>query len=222
MTMALTISPSSLKILEECERCFWMQIIKKITRPSGPFPSLPSGVDKLLKEHFDRFMEKGELPPELKKNGASGYKLFSDKALLDVWRSNFKGIQFKDETSGIMLRGAVDNLLVKGEKLVVLDYKTRGFPLKEDTAHFYQDQINLYNFLLRKNGYQTEDYGYLLFYMPEKVLETGEFLFKTELVKMNVNIQHAEELFKKAIKILTNEIPTNSPSCAYCAWKLNP
>jgi len=27
----------------------------------GLFPSLPSGMDKILKEHFDRFMKKHEL-----------------------------------------------------------------------------------------------------------------------------------------------------------------
>ncbi len=111
-----------MKVLDDCPRCFWLQVVKKITRPSGSFPSLPSGMDKILKEHFDRFMEKGELPPELKANGATGYKLFDDKALLEIWRSNFKGIQFVDPTSGIMLRGAVDNILKKGSKLVVLDY----------------------------------------------------------------------------------------------------
>jgi ATP-dependent exoDNAse (exonuclease V) beta subunit len=52
---------------------------------------------------------------------------------LKVWRSNFKGISFEDK-EGNILRGAVDNILVKGKKLIVLDYKTRGFPLKEYTA----------------------------------------------------------------------------------------
>jgi xanthosine utilization system XapX-like protein len=57
----------------------------------------------------------------------------------------------------------------KNDRLIVLDYKTRGFPLKEDTAAHYQDQLDIYNFLLRKNGYRTEDYGYLLFYLAAGV-----------------------------------------------------
>jgi len=63
------LSPSSLNILEDCSRCFWLYIVKKHSRPSGAFPSLPSGVDRILKHHFDKYREKGELPPELKNHG---------------------------------------------------------------------------------------------------------------------------------------------------------
>ncbi len=63
--MPFKISPSTIGLLEECPQCFWLQIVKGQSRPSGPFPSLPSGVDKLLKGHFDSFRAKGELPPEL-------------------------------------------------------------------------------------------------------------------------------------------------------------
>jgi len=38
----------------ECPRCFWLQIVKNIKRPAGIFPSLPSGMDKILKVHFDK------------------------------------------------------------------------------------------------------------------------------------------------------------------------
>ena len=85
-------------------------------------------MDRILKEHFDRFMKKGELPPELQQlNGE--VKLFDDEELLKIWRSNFKGIQWTDK-KGNLFHGAIDNLLKKGKKLIVLDYKTRGFPLK--------------------------------------------------------------------------------------------
>src|SRR3989344_4932853 len=204
--MTFKLSPSSMNLIEDCPKCFWLQIVKKISRPSGAFPSLPSGVDKMLKEHFDRFRDNNKLPPELKQ--LDGHvKLFDDKELLAKWRNNFKGIEFKDEENDILLHGAVDNLLSNNGKLIVLDYKTRGFALKEDTAHHYQDQLDIYNFLLRKNGYETEDYAYLLFYMPEKVLETGEFVFKTELIKMKVDVEHAEFLYKRAIKMIQKEMP---------------
>ncbi len=207
------LSPSSMNLIEDCPRCFWLQIVKKISRPSGIFPSLPSGVDKMLKEHFDRFRDNNDLPPELKHHKIDA-QLFDDKELLKKWRNNLKGIEFKDEENDILLHGAVDNLLSKEGKLIVLDYKTRGFALKEDTAHHYQDQLDIYNFLLRKNGYETEDYAYLLFYMPERVLESGEFIFKNELVKMRVDVEHAEFLFKRAIKLLKEDCPEET--CEWC------
>src|SRR3990167_9464673 len=203
--MTYKFSPSSLSLLKDCPRCFWLHFNKNIKRPDSIFPSLPSGMDKILKEHFDRFMKKGELPPELQKlNGE--VKLFDNEELLKIWRSNFKGIQWTDK-KGNLIRGAVDNILIKGKKLIVLDYKTRGFALKEDTAEHYQNQLDTYNFLLRKNNYETEDYAFLLFYVPKEVLETGEVLFDTHLVKMKVNVKNAEKIFTKAINLLENDCP---------------
>jgi hypothetical protein len=156
------------------------------------------------------------LPPELQKfNGK--LKLFDDEELLNVWRNNFRGIQWTDK-KGNLFRGAVDNILVKGKKLIVLDYKTRGYPLKEDTHEHYQDQMDIYNFLLRKNDYQTEDYTYLLFYHPNKVHENGDVDFHADLVKIKVNIDNAKKIFKKAVDVLEGELPAPYDECDFCSW----
>ncbi len=215
MAKPIKLSPSSLNLFLECQRCFWLKLHKVWGRPAGIFPSLPGGMDKVLKTHFDRFMQQGTLPPEIKEHGLNnGYKLFSDKAKLDIWRNNFKGIQYKDKTSGVLLRGAVDNLLQNKEKLIVLDYKTRGYPLKEDTAAHYQTQMDIYTFLLQKNGYKTENYAYLLFYYPKEVTRTGEVIFDTELVKMKVNVKNAQKVFTDAINTLESDCPKET--CVWC------
>ena len=144
---AFKLSPSALNQMKECPRCFWLDKHKIWKRPSGIFPSLPSGMDKILKIHFDKFMEKGTLPPELCENGeCQNMKIFNDKEKMKIWQSNFKGVSWTDK-KGNELHGAVDNILVKGKKLIVLDYKTRGYALKEDTAEHYRLQQNVYNFL---------------------------------------------------------------------------
>ncbi len=215
--MPYKFSPSTLSILKECPRCFWLQFRKGIKRPAGIFPSLPSGMDRILKEHFDRFLERGMLPPELKEIEGE-VQLFSDRALLEKWRNNFRGISWQDE-EGNIFRGAVDNILVKGEKLIVLDYKTRGYPLKEDTASHYDDQLSIYNLLLRKNGYETEDYSYLLFYYPDTVNENGDIVFHTRLIKVEVRVENAERIFREAVELLRKEaMPDSSDECDYCRW----
>ena len=206
------LSPSSLGLIKECPRCFWLTNHKIWKRPSGIFPSLPSGMDRILKVHFDKFRDNGKLPPEIREK-CENLKLFDDKEKLKIWQSNLKGIKYEDG-KGNVLHGAVDNILVNGRKLIVLDYKTRGFPLKEDTSGYYQDQLDIYNFLLRKNGYETEDYGFLLFYIPDKVLENGEVLFNAELIKMKVNVDNAEKLWKEALKCLDEECPEER--CEWC------
>jgi hypothetical protein len=208
--------------MKDCPRCFWLQIHELWKRPEGIFPSLPSGMDRVLKKHFDNFRDKGKLPPELIKNKESeGMRLFGanedEKELLEVWRNNRKGIQFEDE-EGNILKGAVDNILVIDDKLVVLDYKTRGYALKEDTHEHYQDQLDIYNFLLRKNGFKTEDFGFLLFYYPDKVLEGGEVIFETRLIKMKTNPENAKIIFEKAIELLKGKCPAHHEKnvCEWC------
>jgi len=203
--------------MQDCSRCFWLDKHKVWKRPSGIFPSLPSGMDKILKIHFDKFRDKKQLPPEICENReCKGMKLFEDKEKLKVWQSNFKGISYTDR-KGNELHGAVDNILVKSKKLIVLDYKTRGYALKEDTAEHYRLQQNTYNFLLRKNGYETEDYFFLLFYIPDKVKANGDIVFHSELIKMDVDVKMAEKTWKKALKLLDGDCP--SKSCEWCEGK---
>jgi len=200
--------------MKECPRCFWLAQHKVWKRPAGIFPSLPFGMDKILKIHFNKFRDKNQLPPEICDNEkCKDMKLFEDKEKLKVWQSNFKGVSFTDE-EGNELHGAIDNILVKGNKLIVLDYKTRGYPLKENTAEYYRQQQNIYNFLLRKNGYDTEDYFFLLFYVPKEVMATGEVIFDTTLVKMKVDVESAEKVWKDALKFLDGDCP--SKCCEWC------
>jgi len=213
--MNITLSPSSLNLLKDCPRCFWIQFNKGIKRPNGAFPSLPSGMDRILKNHFDSFRDRGLLPPELSE--LKNIKLFDNVELLETWRNNRKGIQWADD-EGNILRGAVDNILQKWGKLIVLDFKTRGFPLKEDTHEHYQDQLDIYNFLLRKNGFETEDYAYLLFYHPNRVNENGDIIFHTDLVRMEISVDNAGRIFNDAIKILKGEVPKCGKDCEFCRW----
>jgi len=208
------LSPSSLNLMQECPRCFWLDKNNVWKRPVGIFPSLPSGMDRILKIHFDKFREKGMLPPEIcDETSCVGMKLFDNNELLKIWQNNRKGILFTDE-NGNILSGAMDNLLQKGNKLIVLDYKTRGYGLKEDTHEHYQLQMDIYNFLLRKNGYETEDYAFLLFYVPREVTETGEVIFDTTLKKVPINVKNAENMWKKAIELLNSDCPEKG--CEWC------
>ena len=83
----LSLSPSSISLFLDCPRCFWLHHNKKKRRPGGPFPSLPSGMDKILKIHFDKHREKGTKPQEADKFDG---KLFEDTEKFKVWQNNLK------------------------------------------------------------------------------------------------------------------------------------
>ena len=203
------LSPTKLNLFSECRKCFWLEQNKGIKRPAGLFPSLPRGIDSVLKKYFDSYRKQGMVPPELE---GTGLRLFSDQATLDNWRSMFKGLRWKDE-AGNVFRGNPDDVL-EGSKSMAVDYKTRGSSLKGNSCPYYQLQMDSYTFLLMKNGLSVEDYAYLLFYYPVKVIGKGEFVFDSQLVKINVDPNHAEQVFREAIKCLKEPIPNNC--CDYC------
>ena len=78
--------------------------------------------------------------------------------------------------------------------------------------------MDIYNLLLRKNSYETEDYAYLLFYHPDKVNKKGDVIFNKDLVKMEISVKNAENIFKKALEVLKGEIPKVHEDCKYCGW----
>ena len=42
---------------------------------------------------------------------------------------------------------------------------------------------------------------------------------QTELIKMKINVEHAENLFQKAVKVLNEDMPDSDEDCEYCEWK---
>ncbi len=74
--------------------------------------------------------------------------------------------------------------------------------------------LSNHHFLLRKNGYETKDYSFLLLYVPKEVLLKEEVIFDTELMKIKIDIKNAENLFKKSIKMLNEDCPKNT--CEWC------
>jgi len=214
----ITLSPSSLRLFIDCPRCFWLERVKKIKRPSGPFPSLPNGMDKVLKEHFDKHRKSGKPPEEL--DGKFKGHLYQDLKKLDIWRNNFKGLQYPDPKTGIILRGALDDLFVTNDgKYAPLDFKTRGYPRKDDTHEHYQHQMDIYSFLLEKNGMKPADFAILIFYHPLCVGRHCHVEFDPDPIKVPVSRERGEKIFQDAIKCMKGKEPKPSKDCGWCGWE---
>jgi len=215
----IVLSPSKLSLLKDCPRCFWLDVNKGIKRPSGIFSSLPNGMDLILKKHFDDCRHNNCLPKDIE--GRLKGNLFNDMEKLNVWRNNFKGLRYLHE-SGFALMGAVDDLFVMEDSSIIpLDFKTRGFPLKEDTHEYYQDQMNVYCFLLEKNGLKAGDFACLIFYHPLETKGNGDFKFGIDMVKVKTNKNDGQKLFLDAVEILQGEEPKADDECLWCNWNKN-
>lgn len=218
--MAYKLSPSRMNLYFECKRCFWLRVNKGVKRPSGPFPSLPSGMDEKIKDHFDRFRMKNQVPPELEDSEIEAVP-YPDKQFLDKARSWRTEPKWEDKETGAILRGGVDDLLrTEDEEIIVLDYKTRGYPPKGENGapSYYERQLNLYNLILRENGYSTEDFALLLYYFPDRIRQNGEILFHNEIRKVEVDTNKAKKIVRDAVETLEGEIPDHSNDCDFCDW----
>ena len=214
----IKLSPSSLNIFLECPRCFWLQMNRRIKRPRGIFPSLPGGMDLVIKDYFDKYRIKDELPPEIK--GRVEGKLFNNLDLLKRWRSwRTTDLRYEDKSLNVILSGALDDCLVDGDYYIPLDYKTRGSEPKGDPAKYYQNQLDCYCLILESKGYPTKGIAYLLYYYPRVVEEDGIVKFEVQPIKIETNIKTAQRTVKNAIKLLSEkDMPQPGPNCEYCNW----
>ncbi|MBI4042705.1 MAG: PD-(D/E)XK nuclease family protein [Deltaproteobacteria bacterium] len=214
----IRVSPSSLSIFEDCPRCFWLQMVEKIRRPRGVFPSLPGGMDALIKNYFDQYRAQGTLPPELE--GVVEGGLFADQAVLDGWRNWRKGLTCDIPGLNAQLSGAVDDCLVTvSGKYIPLDYKTHGYGPKEGHGEkYYQSQLNCYALLLEKNKRPVESFAYLVYYVPREMKGNGDIHFSIEVQKIQTNVAEAENLVRQAVNSLSQAIPQRASECVYCDW----
>src|SRR4030042_874744 len=183
----IKLSPSSLNLYLECPCCFWLDKKMGIRRPQ-PYPyALNAAVDLLLKQEFDSYRQKGEPHPLLVAHNIQA-KLFSNQELLNQWRNNFSGIRYFDEELEATIFGAVDDVLEFPDgKLAPLDYKSTGSKVAKIYDRF-QIQMDIYTYLLEKNGYSTSRKGYLAFYVVDKENGFSDRLpFKKELYEIETN-----------------------------------
>ncbi|HDN86149.1 MAG: hypothetical protein DRP81_05080 [Candidatus Omnitrophota bacterium] len=211
------LSPNTLTLFLECPRCFWFHIIKgeDFRRPEGPSSTLPRGMDNLIKKYFDNYRKKNLLPPEIAHiENAS----LVDEETISRWRYWKTGLFFQDR-DGSKLYGALDECLIVEGFYVPLDYKTRGFKLKEDSASYYTFQMSCYNFLLESNGYKVKDYAYLVFYVPSQVSQEGMVRFDTRVVRIKtLSSQRVYHVFKEAVDCLNLPSPPLAKECKFCRW----
>ncbi|MGC9049105.1 MAG: hypothetical protein ACP5IX_02725 [Patescibacteria group bacterium] len=166
-------------------KCFYWVVIHKL--------------DNLIKEYFDKF--RGDLPPELK-NKVEG-KLIDDRHLLKQWRNTHQPglICYLESTIG--LAGALDDCLIIGKKnprYAPIEFKMKGKDITKSIPPYYQNQLDCYTLLLEKCDYPTKKFGYLVYYILEKIKENG-------LVKF------------KVVECLRGPRPAANPNCPYCQYR---
>lgn len=215
------LTPSKANTMNECPRCFYLEMHKILSRPRGIMSSVPGRIDTLAKERYDNYRLKNELPPEI--IGKVYGKLFSDKALMKKMR-HWAGPQkreFKD--LDITLRGAIDDLVVEPDGTYSpLDYKSRGtIPPEGYGEKYYYWQMQFYALMLAGIGMQPSGKSYLVFYSFREIetrLSQVTPVMDCTVQTIKTDATKAKDFIVRASKLLKGPMPDQAENCEYCAY----
>ena len=185
---------------------------------------------KLSRSKIDSFLKcraKAKPHPLMKKYKVDAIPFVHEK--MDEWRENFKGVQYLHEPTNLLITGAIDDIWVdpKG-KLLVVDYKststTKEIDINDGTPwkDAYKRQMEIYQWLLAKNGFDVSDTGYWVYVNAD----TGQAGFDSKLVFDEQIISHkgdrswVEPAIIDAHKCLQGKKPPKpSEGCEWCQYR---
>jgi len=166
------LSRSKIELFMQCQRCFWLDVRLKITRPSSPPFNINKAIDELFKKEFDIYRSKGKPHPLMAEKGKKAVPF--QHPHLDKWRralGNDAGIDTVHKTSNLHIYGAIDDVWVDDDgKLMVVDYKAtaKAEPVKSlgpkgNWQDMYRRQMEIYQWLFKQNGFKVNKTGYFVY-----------------------------------------------------------
>jgi hypothetical protein len=219
------LSRSKIDLSLECKRCFYLDNKLGIKRPPGyPF-NLNSAVDALLKKEFDIHRVGKTAHPLMKEYGIDAVPFQHPD--MDRWRENFKGIDHTHTPTGFVVSGAVDDVWVNPEgKLLVADYKSTSkdeeVTLDAPWQDGYKRQMEVYQWLLRQNGFPVSDTGYFVYANGRKDKEAfdAKLEFDISVIPYTGSDAWIEDALQDAKRTLeSEEIPPADSECDYCLYR---
>ena len=220
------VSRSRIDLFLECPRCFYMNDRWGIKRPdSYPF-TLNVAVDELLKKEFDILRENGKTHPLMKEFGVDAVP-FKHKNL-DLWRDSLKnGIKYHDPETNLIIRGGIDDVWVNSnDELHIVDYKATSkkgeVSLDAEWQDGYKRQVEVYQWLFRKNDFSVSDTAYFVYVNGDTGAEKfdGKLEFKSTIIPYDGDDSWVTGTVKKLHAcLMSDNSPNSSPDCAYCAYR---
>jgi len=220
------LSRSKIDLFLECPRCFYLDRRLGVGRPPGfPF-SLNNAVDTLLKQEFDMYRARGESHPLIVKYGVDAMPVPHDN--LEKWRHNFTGVQYLHEPTNLIITGAIDDLWQNSQgEYIVVDYKATAkkekiTELNKGWQIGYKRQIEIYQWLLRKNGLNVSDTGYFVYCNGQTDREAFDrkLEFDVTLIPYSGNDNWVEKSIIEAHQCISSDhVPDASENCDYCSYR---
>lgn len=209
-----------------CPRCFYLDRRLGVAQPPGyPF-SLNSAVDKLLKKEFDIHRANGTAHPLMKTYGIAAVPLAHEK--INEWRDSLRaGITFKIDKENVVITGGVDDVWVRPDgEFIIVDYKATSkgeeVNLDADWQIGYKRQMEIYQWLFRKNGFKVSSTGYFVYCNgnTDKKAFDGKLEFDIKIIPYIGDDSWVEKAIKEAISCLKgNVLPESGEDCDFCKYR---
>lgn len=219
------ISRSKIDLFVECPRCFYIDRRLGTGRPPGfPF-NLNSAVDSLLKSEFDAHRAAGTAHPLQASYGLDAIPAPHEQ--INDWRENFKGVQFHHAPTNLIITGAIDDLWLDSDgNYIVVDYKAtaKKEPVKvldQAWQAGYKRQMEIYQWLLRRNGLEVSDTGYFVYCTgrPDAEAFDARIDFDVHLIPYTGNDDWVEaKIIELHACMNGDDIPDAGEDCDYCAY----
>lgn len=222
------VSRSKIELYMQCQRCFWLDVRLKITRPSSPPFNINKAIDELFKKEFDVYRSQAKPHPIMLDNQIKAVPYQHDD--LDKWRHNFTGVSVLHKPTNLQVFGAIDDVWVNDAgELIVVDYKAtakdKEVSLDSDWQISYKRQMETYQWLLRQNGFAVSDVGYFVYTNGRMDLDgfNDRLEFTTKLIAYTGDDSWLEQTLMDMKACMEGDMPAVGDSimggqCEYCAY----
>jgi hypothetical protein len=183
-------------------------------------------VDALLKKEFDIHRTAKTAHPLMEKYGVDAVPFEHEK--MEEWRDSLRrGIQFFHKKTNLLITGGVDDVWVNPSgELIIVDYKATSkngeVSLDADWQIGYKRQMEIYQWLFRKNGFKVSDTGYFVYCNGDTDKEAfdGKLEFDIRLISYAGDDSWVEQAISDAHECLkAGEIPEAAADCDYCNYR---
>ena len=219
------LSRSKIDLFLNCPRCFYIDRRLGVGQPPGyPF-SLNSAVDKLLKKEFDIHRAKKTTHPLMEHYGIDAVPFSHTE--IETWRNPFKGISYTHKETDLLIFGGVDDVWINpNNDLIIVDYKATSkdeeVTLDADWQIGYKRQMEIYQWLFKKNNYPVLDTGYFVYCngITDKEAFDGKLEFDIKIIPYKGNTSWVDQTLND-IKtcLMSDTIPNSNPECDFCIYR---
>lgn len=223
----MRLSRSKIDLYLNCPKCFYLDIKLKVKRPPGfPF-TINTEIDRLLKNEFDIHRAKHSSHPLMTAYGIDAVPFEHPK--MDEWRDSLHhGVTFPFPETDLTITGGVDDVWVNpAGELIVVDYKATAknseVNLDADWQIGYKRQMEIYQWLFRKNDYKVSDTGYFVYCNGRTTQESfdGKLEFDVKVFPYVGNPVWVDGTVKDIWNCLNEEtIPQPHPDCEFCNYRI--